>query len=135
MASEEASIKSLTFRVEGLPAACDRAMARTLVEVAARLNVGCSDMKVHSVAASAVCAGEKTATVTSDDLASALKPAPPQARRWTLDIAPEMLPAAFVRSAGGNESDEDGFEISIDTHFEGFTSFSSFDDDEQHKLE
>jgi hypothetical protein len=112
-------------------------MARTLVEVAARLNVGCSDIRVHSLAASAVCAREKTATVTSDDLASALQPRPSsEVRRWTLTVAPEMLPAAFARIASSDETRvENGIDIYVDTHFEGFTTLHSFDDDEQHRFE
>jgi hypothetical protein len=85
-----------------------------------------SDLKVHSLANDPCYCGKKTATITSRDLAGVL----PEAAcrdRWAFEL-PDQL----------NVSDEDEHPtdgLTIDTHFEGFTPLSSFDDDKEHLYE
>jgi hypothetical protein len=133
MAGTRVPSKDLTFRVAGLPAACDRGTAKVLIEAAACLDPSCSDVKVHSLAASAIYVGEKTATVTSSGLEHALRP-PPSAdwQHWTLPVPKSLLLAARVSI--DSEPDEDEHTISIDTHFEGLTPLSS-DGGAEHKFE
>ncbi len=137
MARSRELYEDLTFRVDGLPSPCNRGTAIALIEAAAHLNPGRSDVKVYSLAARAVGTRETTATITSIDLAQVLQPPPSQAsRRWTLALPkPPLLAARVGLSSSGEAPDEDDHDISIDTHFEGFTPLCSFDDGARHKLE
>jgi hypothetical protein len=134
MASDEDLFENLTFRVQGLPADYDRGAAKALVEAAARLNIDSSDVTVHSLAPSASPPREKTATITSKQLALALRPQPSQeSQRWKLTISASQLPVAMERSDDAH--DQTDLQVSIDTDFEGFTPLHSFEDVADHKLE
>jgi hypothetical protein len=109
-----------------------------MIEAAAGLNASCSDVKVYSLAASAIHpTRETTATITSSDLAQVLKPPPsPQSQRWTLAIP--LWALAFASRAATSSHGVLGnsdYDISIDTAFEGFTPLNSLDDDMRHRFE
>jgi hypothetical protein len=122
-----------TFRVEGLPLECDHAKTKALVGAAVGLKASGSDMAVHSLAASALRGGEKTATITSEALARSLQQQPaPKSRRWTFTVPPAFLPRAAHSDDTPSQVNR---EIFIDTHFDGFTPLHSFDDKVEHRLE
>jgi hypothetical protein len=125
-----------TFRVQALPAECDHAAAKELIEAAACLTAGSSDVEVHSLAPSACHRREKTATVTSKNLALALRPRPPEADSWTLTIPASRLPAAFAAVASSDDGlGKNDITIPIDIHFRGFTPLHTFDHGARHNLE
>jgi hypothetical protein len=115
-----------TYRVQDLPGTCDRSSATLLIEAAVRLNKGCSDLKVHSLANDPCYRGKKTATITSRDLAGVL-PEVARRDRWAF----ELLDQHSVSDEDGNPTDG----LTIDTHFEGFTPLNSYDDEKEHLYE
>ncbi len=116
-----------TYRVQGLPARCTSEDARKLIEDA--LNTAgrdCFSIRVHSLAKSASNNDEMTATVSSSDLGSVLTDAthPPC---WKFEI-----PKQFAAAGAANE--EPAF-INVDTLFDGFTPFNSFNNATEHLFE
>lgn len=111
-----------TYRVQGIPQHHTWRSTKAFLEDCLGFENGSSDIKLHSLAHSAICNDdEKTATITSTDILEKLVG---EKEEWTFDVL-------------GNADDGQHYNqvVVIDTHFEGFTVFNSFDSDEDHLLE
>jgi hypothetical protein len=116
----------ITYRVQDLPAACDKTGASFLIEAAVGLTKGFSDIVVHSLADDPCYSTSRTATITSRDLRGVLPDAAIR-DRWTFDLP--------YQSHGSNTGKLSAAALTIDTHFEGFTPLDSFTEDSAHQYE
>lgn len=115
--------KGNTYRVQGIPQHHTRKSAKAFLEDCLGFENGSSDIKLHSLARSAVRNDEKTITITSTDI---LQKLPGGKEEWTFD---------FPENPDGLDDGQPNRVVVIDTHFEGFTVLNSFDNDEDHLLE
>lgn len=113
---------SRTYRVQGIPQHHGWKSAKAFLEDCLGFETGSSDIKLHSLAHSAVYKEEKTATITSTDILPKLVG---EKEEWTFD---------FPDNTDDDEQPNTRV-VAIDTHFEGFTALNSFENDDDHLLE
>lgn len=115
---------AFTYRVQGIPQHHSWRSAKAFLEDCLGFENGSSDIKLHSLAQSAIYNDEKTATITSTDIIQKLAG---EKEEWTFD-SPENADKL-------DDGQPNNRVVTIDTHFEGFTALNSFENDEDHRLE
>lgn len=116
--------KSKTYRVQGIPQRYTWKTAKTFLEDCLGFERESSDIKLHSLARSAIYNDEKTITITSTDILQKLAS---EQEEWNFDF-----PDNTDRLDDGQPNNR---LVTIDIHFEGFTVLNSFDNDKDHLLE